>query len=247
MTQISQRKWWIGTLYNLFPPRDEQWCTYAGPSTDGCRNMFKACRWSHEICPATGRDHVQIFIELKVASRFQACTEALGLEPNNVHWDSCKSLKHASNCWDYCGEEKKPKGDGKDADRHGCASQSYGEKPSYVGRGGGPRFSDARDFILAGKRERELLNPENESVFETVLKHPAGFKYLRGIAERPRNTPDEWRRRKVLCLWGPAGMEKCVRIRLLYVWYRVEGYTRPREVMSMWCMAYYQYLPWVCT
>lgn len=200
---------WLGTIFLPDGSREEDYCNWSADN-EQTRGLLKACRWQHEI-GEEGRHHIQIFCSAKRSCRWQALDRALGLEANQRHWKGCSTPKHAQNAWDYCGEEKA------DGTRHGCPSKQWGDRPTCGGRGrlggGSDTANAAMEFIRGRKREAELLLEENAAAFEVALKHPAGFKWLRSIAERPSNRPDEWRQRRAVCFYGGAGLGKSRRVR----------------------------------
>jgi len=201
---------WLGTIFLPDGSGEEEYCNWSADQPEA-RELLKACRWSHEICSDTGRHHIQIFCSAKRQCRWQALDRVLRLLPEHRHWRGCTTQVHAQRSWDYCGEEKQ------DGTRHGCPSKCWGSRPTSGGRGrlggGGAGFDAAMGFIRGRKREAELLSPEHEEVAEFAAKHTSGWKYLRSIAERPTNRPDEWRIRRGIVLWGDGGVGKSRRVR----------------------------------
>lgn len=198
-------KHWIGTIYKHSDGSDitsEEACVWTADTVDA-RLLIERCAWSHEICPDTDRDHIQIYAGCFDQVRFNSFVRVFDAH-SSTHWECARD---PSKSWDYCTEAKEDPSSRHGTPGHGadCPSHSWGTRP--VGSTGikGLDIVAVTEFIRSGKRERDLLEPGNESVFAAVLKHTAGFRYLRGIAQRPHNTPDEYNKPIVAVLYGATG------------------------------------------
>lgn len=115
----------IGTLFP-FDDGNPLYCHWRPQHED----QFRCAIWSHEIAPSTGRHHVQIYVECKKPVSYSQLAQYVGLGANQCHWEASVNPERA---WDYCSEAKPEQ-----ESRHGCASQSIGQRPKQrAERGGG--------------------------------------------------------------------------------------------------------------
>lgn len=228
-------QFFIGTIWFDVQTTDEDLCTWDA-SSDEAIALLHACRWQHEIAPdpepGKSGHHIQIFCHSKKRIRWQALDKLFGLAESERHWDVCKGIAHAQECWGYCGEEKKDP-----TSRHGCPSQGWGERP---GRGldTGVVVDAGIAFAKSGKRLADILLPENTEAARCLLLHPSGFKSVRRIAQQPRNTPDEWQLRYGVCLWGEGGLGKSRRVRAECASARLSLWVAPTAPGGLWFDGY---------
>lgn len=215
----------IGTLFP-FDDGNPLFCNWR-PLNEAA---FRCAIWSHEIAPSTGRHHIQFYGETSSPCSYAQLAQHCGLGPNQCHWEQAQ---HPDKAWNYCSEEKPEQ-----ESRHGCASQSIGERPrgqrAERGRGTLSRRNNnshttGRDlaplFDKLGKRPlRELV----DEFPEQFLKYPSGVRWIHQLKSAPQNTPDEHFKQEVYVIYGDGGAGKDRLVRQI-----CQGTTHDRALPSL--------------
>jgi len=211
-TNINRGHYFLGTLYDIPATGTSlNFCSWQPPRS--AEHEIIAARWSHEICPTTGRyvgswrvcnlwlsllqysrriwisfsNHIQIFLRTRGQHRYQGINTLLGIGRGNDWRISVDP--HAA--WNYCGEEKEDP-----SSRHGCASQCIGSRPRPTARRGGPLTITERSIRLGVLREGLIRGDSlstlarDEQCFELFIKHPSGIKFVQQLLSTPKNTPE---------------------------------------------------------
>lgn len=157
-------------------------------------------------------DHIQFFCETRTRWTYKQLTDALGLEPNEVHFEACKD---AAKSWVYCSAEKK---ENVRTICNDCVGRSFGEPPIEKIRGGGERkrqqFEESYRGLIgridAGESLEQLCRGElGGFVFQRIT----AVKALRSAIGAPRNTPEEWSYRSCIVYFGGTGLGKSRAVR----------------------------------
>jgi len=199
----------FGTLWLRIPKAD--FCTWTLPANTN--HFYERYIYEHEIAtdPAAGRtgDHIQFFCTTKKRWTYAQLTKALGLQPNEVHFEAARD---AAASWDYCGKDKP---DQTTRCKH-CEPRQFGSRPAERGGGQRKRFESELRYrgllglIDAGQSFEQLLRgPLGGYVFQRA----SAVQKIQSSLQAPRNTPDEWSFRSVIVFFGDAGTGKSRAVR----------------------------------
>jgi len=224
--RIQQTKF-LGTIY-LDTLLDDDYCEWTIP--ERARTSFRRACWSHEICPSTGRHHIQIYVETRERISYAQLDRLLGAHI------SCKEVWSAQGAWDYCSERKE-----KDAEsRHGCPSKSIGERPrgDRESRGGG---GGERDKQLAEIGARILhgdpLGLIMRDFIPMFIRHPAGIRFVASLVAAT-NTPDEWQPTQLHIIHGGTGVGKSRWVRSYCATHSLSLWVQPVNSRGLWYDGY---------
>lgn len=146
--------------------------------------------WQYEICPKSGRLHIQGYMELAKPMRLNAAKEALGTE--KAHLEIRKGTQEQAI--NYCRKDESRMG--------GTAPMELGEPGK--GRGKRTDLDEIRDAIEEGVQFDEL----REINFGATLRYEKGLdRYIDDVKRRTMSA-GVWKPKKVTCYIGPTGCGK---------------------------------------
>lgn len=150
-----------------------------------------------EVCPDSGREHVQGYAEFAKPCRFQFAQGVLGI--SGAHCEARKKSREA--CVKYCTKEESRKAGTFPALLGTLAEQD----PAHYKTRQGKRtdISSMVDNIKSGKRALECL----ESDPDTFVKYSRGMQEVRRIVQQAQATRIR-KDQRVTVYWGAAGTGK---------------------------------------
>ena len=150
-----------------------------------------------EVCPETGRTHVQGYAEFSKPCRFQYAQAVLSIA--NAHCSARQKTREA--CVKYCTKEATRAADTVPVILGLCAEQAVGEYKSRQGKR--TDISAMVDLIKSGKRAYDCLEHDPD----TFVKYSRGMQEVRRIVQQKQATQIRTNLR-VEVHWGEAGAGK---------------------------------------
>jgi len=173
----------------------KRWCfTVNNPTVDVPYNetVMNYLVWQHEV-GEQGTPHIQGYVELRNSMRMSGLHRLTGLE--RAHFIVSSRKATAAQNTAYCRKEG------------GTGGGIWGE-PS-------PGSGDRTDLRRLADAIRDAPMETLDSEFdECVIRYASGIKYLRGVIYREMRGSD-WREPQLLVYWGPSGVGKSRRARLV--------------------------------
>jgi len=219
-TRTSGAKWWCFTWFfeeGVKPLRGETGAgTTDGPvrikdyTIDHCTGEFNwpkisagalceiaGMAWQVEVCPTTGREHVQGYVEMHATTRFERIKALLSM-PSAHLGQRQKTRKHAV---DYCTKE-----DTRLPGTHPCLIGVIHDQDTknYKSRQGmRTDIHSMVDLIKSGKRTIDQLDADPD----TFVKYSRGFQDVRRVIQQSQAKQIR-HNLHVTVFWGAAGTGK---------------------------------------
>lgn len=172
---------WSWTLFN-----------YTEEMIEGVATAFKTNEklsyivWGREVCPDTGRKHLQGYLEMKIKSGFRTVLKHAGLPQNTF---ICVSKGNAKENRAYCTK------DGNQVVELGKARDGQGHRND---------LSDVKEMVKQGCSLEEIAD------VATSYQGLRSINTYRAIYDKPRDFET-----KVVWLWGDTGTGKTLFARLI--------------------------------
>lgn len=175
----------------------ENWPMCSVGSEEECTGLV----FQVEVCPDTGREHVQGYAEFPKPCRFQFVQALLGI--TGAHCEGRKKSREA--CVKYCTKDETRKPDTQPVLLGSLAEQ---DPTAYKTRQGKRTDISAMvDAIKSGKRAIECLEQDPD----TYVKYSRGMQEVRRIVQQSMQTRGR-PELKVTVYWGEAGTGKTRRV-----------------------------------
>lgn len=177
--------------------RTDRWCFTLFDSVPVITDDMKYMVYQTEVCPKTGKEHIQGYVRFSNRIRFTGMKKLFG---NTAHIEPSKGSEEDNRV--YCTKEgsRKP----------GTQPVEYGVYDANAGKQGHRTdLERVYDMFKSGATMDDVAN----ACPAVIVKYPSG---IRELEMRVRPKPALVRNVEVVVLWGPPRTGKTHRVRMTY-------------------------------
>lgn len=182
---MTRARHWVFTVNNYTQQQVQKLRSLWDPESEDSPTKYLI--FQYEKAPDTGTPHLQGYIALTKATRFN---QVKNLLPNGAHIEPAKGTPQ--QCKDYCSKE-----DSRDPDHQDLPFEEFGTLPPR--KGARTDLDRVVEMVRAGSTVRDVA----ESAGPVFVKYHAGIKRLREVLQsNDRQEPE------LTYIWGWPGLGK---------------------------------------